>query len=78
MTNLETMREMFERLGFTPGAAASLEGNDHGINTLEEVMFLSDKAIASLVKQLRAPRGGDCWAYECWRGYAGQPWTFGC
>jgi hypothetical protein len=46
------IRAMFERLGFTPGAAASLEGNDHGINTLEEVVFLNDKDIDSLVKQL--------------------------
>jgi hypothetical protein len=45
-----TMRAMFERIGFTPGAAASLEGNDHGINTLEEVVFLNDKYIDSLVK----------------------------
>jgi hypothetical protein len=55
-----TMRAMFERLGFTPGAALSLEGNDHGINTLEEVVFLNDKDIDSLVKQLRRPEGGDC------------------
>jgi hypothetical protein len=51
------MREMFERLGFTPGAAASLEGNEHGIITLEEVVFLNDKDIDSLVKQLRHPGG---------------------
>jgi hypothetical protein len=51
------MREMFERLSFTPGAAASLEGNGHGINTLEEVVFLNDKDIDSLVKQLRRPGG---------------------
>jgi hypothetical protein len=48
---------MFERLGFTPGAATSLEGNDHGINTLEEVVFLNDNDIDSLVKQLRRPGG---------------------
>jgi hypothetical protein len=48
---------MFERLGFTPGAAASLEGKDCGINTLEEVVFLNDKDIGSLVKQLRRPGG---------------------
>jgi hypothetical protein len=52
-----TMRAMFERLGFTPGAATSLEGNDHGIKTLEEVLFLNDKYINSLVKQLRCPGG---------------------
>jgi hypothetical protein len=51
------MRAMFERLGFTPGAAASLEGNDHGINTLKEVVFLNDKDIDSLVKHLRRPGG---------------------
>jgi hypothetical protein len=49
---------MFERQCFTPGAAASLEGNYHGINTLEEVVFLNDKYIDSLVKQLRRPGGG--------------------
>jgi hypothetical protein len=49
---------MFERLGFTPGAAASLEGNHRGINTLEEVVFLNDKDIGSLVKQLPRPGGG--------------------
>jgi hypothetical protein len=48
---------MFERLGLTPGAASSLEGNDHGINTLEEVVFLNDKDIESLVKQLRCSGG---------------------
>jgi hypothetical protein len=48
---------MFERLGFTPGAAASLEGNNHGINTLKEVVFLNNKYIDSLVKQLRRPGG---------------------
>jgi hypothetical protein len=48
---------MFERLGFTPGAASSLEGNDHSINTLEEVVFINDKDIDSLVKQLRRPGG---------------------
>jgi hypothetical protein len=53
------MRAMFECLGFTPGAASSLEGNDHGINTLEEVVFLNDKDIDSLVKQLRRPGGDD-------------------
>jgi hypothetical protein len=52
------MRAMFERLGFTPGAAASLEGNNHGINDLEEVVFINDKDIDSLVKQLRRPGGG--------------------
>jgi hypothetical protein len=57
MATLATMRAMFERLGFTPGAAASLEGNDHGINTLEEVVFLNDKDIDSLVKQLRRQGG---------------------
>jgi hypothetical protein len=58
MPTLEAMRAMFERLGFTPGAAASLEGNDHGINTLEELVFLNDNDIDSLVKQLRRPGGG--------------------
>jgi hypothetical protein len=53
MATSATMRAMFERLGFTPGAASSLEGNDHGINTLEEVVFLNDKDIYTLVKQLR-------------------------
>jgi hypothetical protein len=48
---------MFERLGFTPGTAASLEGNDHGTNPLEEVVFPNDKDIDSLVKQLRRPGG---------------------
>jgi hypothetical protein len=42
---------MFECLGFTPGATESLEGNDHGINTLEELVFLNDNDIDSLVKQ---------------------------
>jgi hypothetical protein len=55
MATSATMREVVERLGFTPGAAASFEGNDHGINTLEEDMFLND--IDSLVKQLRRPGG---------------------
>jgi hypothetical protein len=59
MTNSATMRAIFERRGFTPGAAASLEGNYHGINTLEEVVFINDKDIDSLVKQLRRPGGGD-------------------
>jgi hypothetical protein len=58
MSTSATMRAMFERLGFTPGASASLEGNDHGINTLEEVVFLNDKDIDSLVKQLWRPGGG--------------------
>jgi hypothetical protein len=57
MATSATMRAMFERLDFTPGAASSLEGNDHGINTLEEVVFLNDKDIDSLVKQLRRPGG---------------------
>jgi hypothetical protein len=57
MATSATMRALFKRLGFTPGAAASLEGNDHGINTLEEVVFLSDNDIDSLVKQLRHPGG---------------------
>jgi hypothetical protein len=57
METSATMRAMFERLGFTPGTASSLEGNNHGINTLEEVVFLNDKDIASLVKQLRRPGG---------------------
>jgi hypothetical protein len=57
MATSATMREIFERLCFTPGAAASLEGNDHGIDTLEEVVFLNDKDIDSLVKQLRRPGG---------------------
>jgi hypothetical protein len=57
MATSATMRAMFERLGFIPGAAESLEGNDHGINTLEEVVFLNDKDIDSLVKQLRSPGG---------------------
>jgi hypothetical protein len=48
---------MFERIDFTSGAAASLEGNDHGINTLEEVVFINDKDIDSLVKQLWRPGG---------------------
>jgi hypothetical protein len=53
-----TMRAMLAFLVFTPGAAASLEGNDHGINTLAEVVFLNDKDIDSLVKQLRHPGWG--------------------
>jgi hypothetical protein len=57
MSTSATMREMLERQGFTPGAAASLEENDHGINTLEEVVFLNEKYIDSLVKQLRRPGG---------------------
>jgi hypothetical protein len=57
METSATMRAMFERLGFTPGAAASFEGNGHGINTLEEVVFLNDKYIGILVKQLRRPGG---------------------
>jgi hypothetical protein len=57
MATPATIREMFKRLGFTPGAAASLEGNDHGTNTLEEVVFLNAKDIDSLVKQLRRPGG---------------------
>jgi hypothetical protein len=57
MVTSATTRALFERLGFTPGAAASLEGNDHGINTLEEVVFLNDKDIESLVKQLPRPGG---------------------
>jgi hypothetical protein len=78
MATLATMRAMFERLGFTPGAASSFEGNDHGINTLEEVVFLNDKDINSLVKQLRRPGGGgDCWTCNCWRSCAGQPRTSG-
>jgi hypothetical protein len=48
---------MFEHLGFTPGAAMYLEGKDHGVNTLEEVVFLNDKDIDSLVKQLWHPGG---------------------
>jgi hypothetical protein len=35
METSATMRAMFEFLGFTPGAAESLEGHDHGIYTLE-------------------------------------------
>jgi hypothetical protein len=58
MATSAKMRAMFERLGFTPGAASSLEVNDHGINTLEEVVFLNDKDIDSSVKQLRRPGGG--------------------
>jgi hypothetical protein len=57
MATSATMRAFFERPGFAPGAASSLEGNDHGINTLEEVVFLSDKDIDSLVKQLWRPGG---------------------
>jgi hypothetical protein len=57
MATPATMRAMFERLCFTPGAAASLEGNNHGIITLEEVVFLNDMDIDSLVKQLRRPGG---------------------
>jgi hypothetical protein len=57
MATSAMMRAMFERICFTPGAASSLEGNDHGINTLEEVVFLNDKYIDSLVKQLRRPGG---------------------
>jgi hypothetical protein len=57
MATSSTMPAMFERLGFTPGATASLEGNYHGINTLEEVVFLNYKDIDSLVKQLRRPGG---------------------
>jgi hypothetical protein len=49
MATSATMLAFFERLGFTPGAAASLEGNDHVINSLEEVVFLNDKYIDSLV-----------------------------
>jgi hypothetical protein len=45
MANSATIRSMFERLGFTPGDASSLEGNHHGIHTLEEVVFLDDKDI---------------------------------
>jgi hypothetical protein len=55
MATSATMGAIFERLDFTPGAASSLEGNDHGISTLEEVVFLNDKDIDSLVKQLRCP-----------------------
>jgi hypothetical protein len=51
------MRAMCERLGFTPGSAESLEGNDHGINTLKEVVFLNDKDIDSLVKTHLRPGG---------------------
>jgi hypothetical protein len=57
MPTSAAMRAMFERLGFTPCATSSLKGNDHGINTLEEVVFLNDKDIYSLVKQLRLPGG---------------------
>jgi hypothetical protein len=57
MATYATMRAMFERLGFTYGAAASLEGNNYGINTLEDLVFLNDKDIDSLVKQLRRPGG---------------------
>jgi hypothetical protein len=57
MATSATMRAMFERLCFTPGATASLEGNVHGINTLEEVVFLNDKDIDSLVKKLWRPGG---------------------
>jgi hypothetical protein len=57
METSATMRAMFELLGFAPGAAASLEGNDDGINTLEDVVFLNDKDIDSLVKQLQRPGG---------------------
>jgi hypothetical protein len=57
MATLTTMRAMFECLGFTPAVTASLEGNYHGINTLEEVVFLNDKDIDSLVKQLWRPGG---------------------
>jgi hypothetical protein len=57
MAASETMRAIFERLSFTPGSASSFEGNDHGINTLEEVVFLNDKDIDSLVKQFRRPWG---------------------
>jgi hypothetical protein len=35
-----------------------LEGNDHGISTFEEVVFLNEKDIESLVNHLRVPRGG--------------------
>jgi hypothetical protein len=48
---------MFELLGFTPGAATPFERKNHGINTLEEVMFLNDKDIDSLENQLRHPGG---------------------
>jgi hypothetical protein len=34
-----------------------LQGNDHDIRTLEEVVFLNDKDIDRLVKQLRRPGG---------------------
>jgi hypothetical protein len=52
------MRAMLEHLCFTPGAAASLEGNDHVISTLEEVVFINDKYIDSLVNQLWRLGGG--------------------
>jgi hypothetical protein len=58
METSATVRAIFEHLCFTTGAATSLEGNDHGINTLKEVVFLNDKYIDSLVKQLRRPGGG--------------------
>jgi hypothetical protein len=51
------MQAMLERLVFTPGAAASLEGNGHNIRTLEEVVFLNDKCINILVKQPWHPGG---------------------
>jgi hypothetical protein len=57
MTTSATVRAMFECLGFTPGTTVSLEGNDHGINTLEEVVFINAKDIYSLVKQLWHPGG---------------------
>jgi hypothetical protein len=57
MATSATMRAMFEHRGFTPGASSSLEGSYHGINTLEEVVFLNDKDIDSLVKQLWRPGG---------------------
>jgi hypothetical protein len=37
------------------GATVFLEGKDHVINTLKEVVFINDKYIDSLVKQLRRP-----------------------
>jgi hypothetical protein len=54
---LATTREIFERLGFTPGAAESLEGNNHGINDFEVIVFLNDKDIDRLVKQIWRPGG---------------------
>jgi hypothetical protein len=45
MTTPATMRAMFEHLGFTPGAASSLEGNDHSEETSVKVHCVSNATI---------------------------------